>query len=183
MGQIVHAATSTHVPTMQMSEQWGALNGARQLAIDGHFEIARCVKKLRADTIVTCDTHWGIDPGCPITDISGFEEHFTAKEFPQVFQEMPSDWVTGNGTLTNSSDCNGKVDLHVLGIGPHGDHAAFLKTLPEYAEYFCGEAAWNDTDKVYGALGWDQYDAESDVGAEFSSNSGRGQSNAILPVQ
>ncbi|MGI9380872.1 MAG: 3,4-dihydroxyphenylacetate 2,3-dioxygenase, partial [Methyloligellaceae bacterium] len=63
MGEIVLAAKMTHVPTMLMSEQEGAVKGKRQTAIDGHYAIARKAKELGADTVVICDTHWVVNAG------------------------------------------------------------------------------------------------------------------------
>lgn len=89
MGEIVLAAKMTHVPTLQMSEQEGALKGKRQAAIDGHLEIARRAKALGADTVVICDTHWLVNAGFHINANDKFEGLLTSSEFPQFIRDMP----------------------------------------------------------------------------------------------
>lgn len=89
MGEIVLAAKMTHVPTMQMSEQDGPINGKRQAAIDGHYEIARRAKALGAETVVICDTHWLVNAGFHINANDRFEGLLTSSEFPQFIRDMP----------------------------------------------------------------------------------------------
>ena len=98
MGEIVLAAKCTHVPTMLMSEQEGAVKGKRQAAIDGHLEIARRAKALGADTVVICDTHWVINAGFHINANNRFKGLFTSNEFPQFIQNMAYDY-DGNPVL------------------------------------------------------------------------------------
>ncbi|MEZ5676615.1 MAG: 3,4-dihydroxyphenylacetate 2,3-dioxygenase [Thalassovita sp.] len=98
MGEIVLAAKVTHVPTMLMSEQPGPIEGKRQPAIDGHYEIARRAKALGADTVVVCDTHWVINAGFHINANSRFHGLFTSNEFPQFIQNLPYDYQ-GNPAL------------------------------------------------------------------------------------
>ena len=93
------------------------------------------------------------------------------------------DYAANNGTFTISSEFNRQVDLHVLEMWKNGDHATFLKMLPEYAQYCCGEGAMHDTAMLYGALGWDTYDARCEVVTEYFPSSGTGQTNVIFPVQ
>ena len=73
MGAIVLAAKMTHVPTLLMSEQPGRIEGKRQAAIEGHYEIARRAKALGADTVVICDTHWLVNAGYHINANHHFE--------------------------------------------------------------------------------------------------------------
>ncbi|SMX44719.1 3,4-dihydroxyphenylacetate 2,3-dioxygenase [Octadecabacter ascidiaceicola] len=284
MGEIVLAAKCTHVPTMLMSEQEGPVKGARQGAIDGHFEIAHRAKELGADTIVILDTHWVINAGFHINANDRFEGLFTSNEFPQFIQNMPyaysgnsdlgdaiakeatergaytlahkldsleleygtlvpmrfmsrahdmkvvsvaawctvhghdesrivgeairaaveasdskvllvasgslshkiwpnKDYAANNGTFTISSEFNRQMDLHVLDMWQCGDHATFLKMLGEYADFCCGEGSMHDTAMLYGALGWDTYDAKCEVVTEYFPSSGTGQTNVIFPVQ
>ncbi|MDP2494586.1 3,4-dihydroxyphenylacetate 2,3-dioxygenase [Shimia thalassica] len=284
MGEIVLAAKCTHVPTMLMSEQEGPIKGARQPAIDGHYDIARRAKALGADTIVICDTHWVINAGFHINANARFEGVFTSNEFPQFISDMPyayegnpdlgdaiakaatdkgvytlahhldsleleygslvpmrfmsrqhdmkvvsiaawctvhdhdesraigeaireaveasnskvllvasgslshkiwsnKDYAPNNGTFTISSEFNRQMDLHVLEMWKNGDHATFLKMLPEYAAHCCGEGSMHDTAMLYGALGWDSYDAKCEVVTEYFPSSGTGQTNVIFPVQ
>lgn len=284
MGEIVLAAKCTHVPTMLMSEQDGPLKGTREAAIDGHLEIARRARDLRADTVVICDTHWVINAGFHINANGRFEGLFTSNEFPQFIQNMPyaydgnpalgdaiareasdrgaytlahhldsleleygslvpmrfisrahemkvvsiaawytvhsheesriigeairaavdasdskvllvasgslshkiwpnKDYAANNGTFTIRSEFNRQVDLHVLDMWQRGDHATFLKMLPDYAEFGCGEGSMHDTAMLYGALGWDRYDAPCEVVTAYFPSSGTGQTNVIFPVQ
>ena len=283
MGEIVLAAKVTHVPTMLRSEQPGPIEGKRQPAIDGHYEIARRAKALGADTVVVCDTHWVINAGFHINANSRFHGLFTSNEFPQFIQDLPYDyqgnpalgdaiaeaatkrgaytlshhldsleleygtlvpmrfmarehemkvvsiaaWATvhghdesrivgeaireaieasdskvlllasgslshkiwankdyaaNNGTFTISSEFNRQMDLHVLDMWKRGDHATFLKMLPEYAQFCCGEGSMHDTAMLYGALGWDSYDKPCEVVTEYFPSSGTGQTNVIFPV-
>lgn len=89
MGEIALAAKMTHVPTLQLSEQEGALKGKRQPAIDGHLEIARRAKALGVDTVVICDTHWLVNAGFHINANDKFEGLLTSSEFPQFIRDMP----------------------------------------------------------------------------------------------
>ncbi|MCC0072084.1 MAG: 3,4-dihydroxyphenylacetate 2,3-dioxygenase [Rhodobacter sp.] len=89
MGELVLAAKMTHVPTLQMSEQEGALKGKRQAAIDGHLEIARRAKALGVDTVVICDTHWLVNAGFHVNANERFEGLLTSSEFPQFIRDLP----------------------------------------------------------------------------------------------
>ncbi len=92
------------------------------------------------------------------------------------------DYAANDGTFTISSEFNRQMDLHVLDMWQRGDHATFLKMLPEYAEYCCGEGSMHDTAMLYGALGWDSYDKKCEVVTEYFPSSGTGQTNVIFPV-
>lgn len=92
------------------------------------------------------------------------------------------DYAANNGTFTISSEFNRQMDLHVLEMWQRGDHAAFLKMLPEYAQYCCGEGAMHDTAMLYGALGWDAYAGRCEVVTPYFPSSGTGQTNVIFPV-
>ncbi len=93
------------------------------------------------------------------------------------------DYAANNGTFTISSEFNRQVDLHVLEMWKQGDHATFLKMLSDYADFCCGEGSMHDTAMLYGALGWDAYDAQCEVVTEYFPSSGTGQTNVIFPVQ
>ncbi len=93
------------------------------------------------------------------------------------------DYAANDGTFTISSEFNRQMDLHVLDMWRRGDHATFLRMLPEYAEYCCGEGSMHDTAMLYGALGWDGYDAACEVVTGYFPSSGTGQTNVIFPVQ
>lgn len=93
------------------------------------------------------------------------------------------DYAANNGTFTISSEFNRQMDLHVLDMWQRGDHATFLKMLPEYAQFCCGEGSMHDTAMLYGALGWDSYDQPCEVVTEYFPSSGTGQTNVIFPVR
>jgi len=93
------------------------------------------------------------------------------------------DYAPNNGTFTISSEFNRQVDLHVLDMWQRGDHATFLKMLPEYAEHCSGEGSMHDTAMLYGALGWDAYTGKCEVVTEYFPSSGTGQVNVVFPVQ
>ncbi|MCO6411051.1 3,4-dihydroxyphenylacetate 2,3-dioxygenase [Hoeflea alexandrii] len=92
------------------------------------------------------------------------------------------DYAANNGTFTISSEFNRQMDLHVLEMWKNGDHATFLKMLGDYANFCCGEGSMHDTAMLYGALGWDTYDAKCEVVTEYFPSSGTGQTNVIFPV-
>ncbi len=93
------------------------------------------------------------------------------------------DYAANNGTFTISSEFNRQMDLHVLDMWQRGEHATFLKMLPEYAAHCSGEGAMHDTAMLYGALGWDSYSGKCEVVTEYFPSSGTGQTNVIFPVQ
>lgn len=93
------------------------------------------------------------------------------------------DYAANNGTFTISSEFNRQMDLHVLEMWKNGDHATFLKMLGDYAKFCCGEGSMHDTAMLYGALGWDDYDAKCEVVTDYFPSSGTGQTNVIFPVQ
>ena len=87
------------------------------------------------------------------------------------------DYAANNGTFTISSEFNRQVDLRVLDLWQRGEHATFLKMLPEYAAHCSGEGAMHDTAMLYGALGWDEYGGKCEVVSEYFPSSGTGQVN------
>lgn len=93
------------------------------------------------------------------------------------------DYAANNGTFTISSEFNRQMDLHVLEMWKNGDHATFLKMLGDYATFCCGEGSMHDTAMLYGALGWDSYDAKCEIVTDYFPSSGTGQTNVIFPVQ
>ncbi|MFV0383829.1 3,4-dihydroxyphenylacetate 2,3-dioxygenase [Paracoccus sp. (in: a-proteobacteria)] len=92
------------------------------------------------------------------------------------------DYAANNGTFTISSEFNRQMDLHVLEMWKRGDHATFLKMLPEYAQFCCGEGSMHDTAMLYGALGWDAYDRPCEIVTDYFPSSGTGQTNVVFPV-
>lgn len=93
------------------------------------------------------------------------------------------DYAANNGTFTISSEFNRQMDLRVLEMWKNGDHATFLKMLGDYSSFCCGEGSMHDTAMLYGALGWDKYDAKCEVVTDYFPSSGTGQTNVIFPVQ
>ena len=93
------------------------------------------------------------------------------------------DYAANNGTFTISSEFNRQVDLHVIDLWKNGEHATFLRMFGDYANFCSGEGSMHDTAMLYGALGWDQYDARCEVVTEYFPSSGTGQTNVIFPVQ
>jgi len=93
------------------------------------------------------------------------------------------DYAANNGTFTISSEFNRQMDLHVLEMWKNGDHATFLKMLGEYATLCSGEGSMHDTAMLYGALGWDKYDAKCEIVTPYFPSSGTGQTNVVFPVQ
>lgn len=98
MGRIVFAAKTTHVPTMLLSEQEGALKGKRQQAIDGHKEIARRAREAGADTVVVIDTHWLVNSAYHINANHRFKGCYASNEFPQFIQNLEYHYE-GNAAL------------------------------------------------------------------------------------
>ena len=95
----------------------------------------------------------------------------------------PNDeYEANNGTFTISSEFNRQVDLHVLNMWQQGEIATFLKMLPGYADYCCGEGSMHDTVMLLGALGWDGYTGKGELIGEYFPSSGTGQVNAEFPV-
>ncbi len=93
------------------------------------------------------------------------------------------DYAANNGTFTIASEFNRQMDLRVLEMWQRGEHATFLKMLPEYAAHCSGEGAMHDTAMLYGALGWDEYTGKCEVVTGYFPSSGTGQTNVIFPVQ
>ncbi|GAB4361532.1 MAG: 3,4-dihydroxyphenylacetate 2,3-dioxygenase [Oricola sp.] len=92
------------------------------------------------------------------------------------------EYEANNGTFTISSEFNRQVDLHVLDMWQRGDWETFVKMLPEYADFCCGEGSMHDTVMLLGALGWDKYRGRGEIVTEYFPSSGTGQTNVIFPV-
>lgn len=93
------------------------------------------------------------------------------------------DYAANNGTFTISSEFNRQVDLRVLELWQQGEISTFLKMLPDYAEFCCGEGSMHDTIMLFGALGWDSYSGNAELIGEYFPSSGTGQANVIFPAQ
>lgn len=92
------------------------------------------------------------------------------------------DYEANNGTFTISKEFNRQVDLRVLDLWQQGEIATFLKMMPEYAEYCCGEGGMHDTAMLFGALGWDKYEGKGEVIGEYFPSSGTGQVNVVFSL-
>lgn len=88
MGEITIAAKVTHVPTMLLSQQPGALEGCREPAIEGHRELGRRARAAGVDTVVVLDTHWLVNAGFHVNSNELFEGVYTSHEFPHFIQNM-----------------------------------------------------------------------------------------------
>ncbi len=98
MGELVLAAKVTHVPTMLLSEQPGALEGSRKPAIEGHREIGRRARAAGADTVIVLDTHWLVNAAYHINSNKRFKGTYTSHEFPHFIQNLDYDY-RGNPEL------------------------------------------------------------------------------------
>lgn len=88
-----------------------------------------------------------------------------------------------NGTFTISREFHRQVDLRVLDLWQAGDTKTFLAMLPEYAKFCCGEGGMHDTAMLFGALGWDKYNAKAEIITNYFPSSGTGQVNVIFPIR
>jgi 3,4-dihydroxyphenylacetate 2,3-dioxygenase len=88
-----------------------------------------------------------------------------------------------NGTFTISREFHRQVDLRVLDLWQAGDTKTFLAMLPEYAKFCCGEGGMHDTAMLFGALGWDKYNAKAEIITDYFPSSGTGQVNVIFPIR
>jgi 3,4-dihydroxyphenylacetate 2,3-dioxygenase len=93
------------------------------------------------------------------------------------------DYADNHGTFTISPQFHRQVDLHGLETWKRGEHAAFLKMLPENARCGYGEGSMHDTAMPCGALDWDEYDACCEVVTGYFPSSGTGPTNEIFPVE
>jgi len=93
------------------------------------------------------------------------------------------DYAANHGAFTISPEFHRHVDLHGLETWKRGEHAAFLKMLPENARCGYGEGSMHDTVMPCGALDWDEYDACCEVVTGYFPSSGTGPTNEIFPVE
>ncbi len=74
-----------------------------------------------------------------------------------------------------SSEFNRQVDLRVLELWKQKRYGEFVKMLPDYATLCKGEGRMADTAMMFGMLGWDRYDGDSEQLCEYFASSGSGQ--------
>jgi len=92
MGQIVLAAKVTHVPSLMLSEQNGALKGRRAPAIEALKEIGRRARGRGVDTFLIFDTHWLSNFGFHINANARHAGTYTSHEAPHMIQDLTYDY-------------------------------------------------------------------------------------------
>ncbi len=92
MGQIVLAAKVTHVPSLMLSEQDGALKGRRAPAIESLKEIGRRARLRGADTFLIFDTHWLSNFGFHINANARHSGIYTSHEAPHMIRDLSYDY-------------------------------------------------------------------------------------------
>lgn len=73
------------------------------------------------------------------------------------------------------SEFNRQVDLRVLDLWKERRYAEFVRMLPEYSTKCNGEALMADTHMMFGMLGWDSYEGETELLCPYFPSSGSGQ--------
>ena len=92
MGRIVLAAKVTHVPSLMLSEQDGALKGRRAPAIESLKEIGRRARERGADTFLIFDTHWLSNFGFHINANARHAGTYTSHEAPHMIRDLSYDY-------------------------------------------------------------------------------------------
>jgi 3,4-dihydroxyphenylacetate 2,3-dioxygenase len=92
MGRIVLAAKVTHVPSLMLSEQDGALKGRRAPAIESLKEIGRRARARGADTFLIFDTHWLSNFGFHISANARHTGIYTSHEAPHMIRDLSYDY-------------------------------------------------------------------------------------------
>jgi len=92
MGRIVLAAKVTHVPSLMLSEQDGALKGRRAPAIESLKEIGRRARSRGADTFLIFDTHWLSNFGFHINANARHTGIYTSHEAPHMIRDLSYDY-------------------------------------------------------------------------------------------
>ena len=100
MGRVVLAAKVTHVPSLLLSEQEGALKGRRAPAIESLKEIGRRALDRHADTFLVFDTHWLSNFGFHINANAHHAGSYTSHEAPHMIQDLSYDYP-GNPVLAD----------------------------------------------------------------------------------
>jgi len=73
------------------------------------------------------------------------------------------------------SEFNRQMDLRVLDLWRERRYSEFVRMLPEYSTKCNGEALMADTHMIFGLLGWDKYEGETEVLCPYFPSSGSGQ--------
>ena len=74
------------------------------------------------------------------------------------------------------------LDKEVVEMWKRGDWKTFCAMLPEYAVKGHGEGFMHDTAMMLGALGWSDYDGQTEILTPYFGSSGTGQINCVFPV-
>lgn len=101
MGNIVHAAKITHVPSIWMSHTMEAFRGIRQSAIDGFEKLRQEAIAAEVDTFLIFDTHWITNQGFHLNANAQHKGEFTSPELPHMLSDMSYDY-RGDTDLANS---------------------------------------------------------------------------------
>ena len=88
---------------------------------------------------------------------------------------VANDQVGDNQWQQVGSEFNRQVDLRVLDLWKQRRYAEFVRMLPEYSTKCNGEALMVDTQMIFGLLGWDKYDGETEILCPYFPSSGSGQ--------
>jgi 3,4-dihydroxyphenylacetate 2,3-dioxygenase len=73
------------------------------------------------------------------------------------------------------SEFNRQVDLRVLDLWKERRYAEFVAMLPDYSTKCNGEGLMVDTHMIFGLLGWDKYEGETEILCPYFPSSGSGQ--------
>ncbi len=73
------------------------------------------------------------------------------------------------------SEFNRQVDLRVLDLWKERRYAEFVRMLPDYSTKCNGEGLMVDTHMIFGLLGWDKYEGETEILCPYFPSSGSGQ--------
>jgi len=88
---------------------------------------------------------------------------------------VANDQVGDNQWQQVGSEFNRQVDLRVLDLWKERRYAEFVRMLPEYSTKCNGEALMVDTHMIFGLLGWDKYEGETEILCPYFPSSGSGQ--------
>jgi 3,4-dihydroxyphenylacetate 2,3-dioxygenase len=88
---------------------------------------------------------------------------------------ISNDKVGDNQWSQVGSEFNRQVDLRVLDLWKERRYAEFVRMLPEYSTKCNGEGLMVDTHMIFGLLGWDKYDGETEILCPYFPSSGSGQ--------
>jgi len=88
---------------------------------------------------------------------------------------VANDQVGDNQWGQVGSEFNRQVDLRVVDLWKERRYAEFCRMLPEYSTKCNGEGLMVDTHMIFGLLGWDKYEGETEILCPYFPSSGSGQ--------